>query len=135
MGGADLDGEVADHRVVESLGAVVVQAHVVFGPPNPEFVAAGGQFAYEIGDAPVVGVAPGVASECAVAHAPARTLIPNSSVRSVQEVLGTKSRAELPGTKSGEGRVDERDARITGRGQRLPAAPTSRPSPPARRAG
>ena len=51
--------EVADDRVVELLAAGAVLADVVGAPPAAEGVAAGGQFADEVVQCLVVGVAPG----------------------------------------------------------------------------
>jgi hypothetical protein len=42
------EGEVADDRVVEAFGAVVVEADVVGGPAGAELVAAGGELADEV---------------------------------------------------------------------------------------
>src|ERR671923_2327141 len=56
------EGEVADDRVVEVLGAGVVEADVVGGPAGAELGALGGEFADEVREVAVVGV---VAGRCA----------------------------------------------------------------------
>ena len=55
--------EVADHGVVESLGAGGVDADVVGGPAGPELLAAGGELADEVGQVAVVGVAAGFGAQ------------------------------------------------------------------------
>ena len=55
-----VEGEVADEGVVEELGSAAVLANVVGGPAGSEVVAAHGEFADEVGEVPVVGVASGV---------------------------------------------------------------------------
>lgn len=45
--------------MMELLAAGAVELDVVGGPADPEFVAAGGQLADEVGQATVVGVAAG----------------------------------------------------------------------------
>jgi catechol 2,3-dioxygenase-like lactoylglutathione lyase family enzyme len=57
------DGEVAEHLVVEVLGARAVQPDVVRAPAAAEFFAAGGQFANEVMQPFVVGVAAGFGAQ------------------------------------------------------------------------
>jgi len=56
-------GEVADVRVVKVLDPGAVETHVVCGPPGAEGLAAGGQFADEIGQRLVVRIASGLGSQ------------------------------------------------------------------------
>src|SRR3954452_11372464 len=55
--------QLADHRVVDALGAGAVEAHVVRCPAQAELVAAGGQLADEVGERPVVGIAAGLGAQ------------------------------------------------------------------------
>ncbi|MDX6261330.1 MAG: hypothetical protein QOH84_3018 [Kribbellaceae bacterium] len=60
--------EFADDRVIEPLGAGSVGADVVVGPQATEGLAAGGQFADEVLEAAVMGVAAGLRAHDADAH-------------------------------------------------------------------
>jgi hypothetical protein len=53
------EGEVADDGVVKVLGAGVVEADVVGGPAGAELGALSRELADEVGEAAVVGIAPG----------------------------------------------------------------------------
>src|SRR5690348_16378158 len=55
--------EIADDRVAEDLGGGAVQFHVVCGPPGAELGAASRQFADEVSEAAVVGIATGFAAQ------------------------------------------------------------------------
>lgn len=57
-----LRGQLADDRVVEALGAGLVQPHVVVGPAGAELLAAGGELADEVDQITVVWVAAGLSS-------------------------------------------------------------------------
>jgi len=60
-------GQVADHWMMQLLGACAVELDVVGGPANPEFFAAGGELADEAGQAAVIGVRPASARRIATA--------------------------------------------------------------------
>ena len=67
------EGEVADDRVVEALGAGAVEADVVRGPADAELVAAGRELADEVGEAAVVGVAAGLGAQVATSSLATRS--------------------------------------------------------------
>jgi hypothetical protein len=56
------EGEIADDRMMEALGAGLVQAHVVGGPACAELVAARRELADEVGQVVAVWVAAGLSS-------------------------------------------------------------------------
>ena len=92
--------EVADDGMVEVLTSGAVQADVVGGPAGAEGVTAGGQFADQIGEGLVVGVAAGFGAQLATLSSAARS-------QSVEKVVGA-------GVKEGEAGVVGRLMRRAG---------------------
>jgi hypothetical protein len=63
--GVVVEGEVADQRVVERLGAAAVVVHVVGGPAHPELLAAHRQLPDQLGQGPVGRVAARLGAQAA----------------------------------------------------------------------
>jgi hypothetical protein len=91
----EVEREIADKRVMETLHPGAVHPHVVRRPSDPELVAAGGELTDQVGEPPVIGVAAGFGAEDADGDVGDRVPVEEELGRA--RALRNTNRAELTG--------------------------------------